>query len=89
MAFGIVSADFGYWYLGVGSLFGGGEILVIAIPTLLPLVFLLSMSCPCLCYDEIKSEHAHNRHTRGGGGGGVKLLHSSNCSSYPFIIDIT
>ena len=48
--------------------FGGGELLAIVIPTLAPLVFLLSLSCPCLCYDEIKSEHAHNRHT----GGGVK-----------------
>ena len=33
-----------------------GEIFIekkcsIAIPTLVPLVFLLSMSCPCLCYD--------------------------------------
>ena len=46
--------------------FDGGEILAIDIPTLAPLVFLLSLACPCLCYDDIKSEHAHNRHTRGG-----------------------
>ena len=46
--------------------FGGGELLAIAIPTLVPLVFVLSLYCPCLFYDEIKSEHAHNRHTRGG-----------------------
>ena len=47
--------------------FGGGEILAIAIPTLVPLVFLLSLDYPCLCNYDIKSEHAHNRHTRGGG----------------------
>ena len=63
-----------YWWmpLTIGDLvlaaFGGGELLAIAIPTLVPLIFLLSLSFPCLCYDEIKSEHAHNRHTRGGGG---------------------
>ena len=45
--------------------FGGEELLAIDIPTLVPLVFILSMFCPFLCYDEIKSEHAHNRHTRG------------------------
>ena len=47
--------------------FGGGGILDIAIPTLVPLVFPLSLACPCLCNDKIKSKHAHNRHTRGGG----------------------
>ena len=46
--------------------FGGGEILTIDITTLAPLVFILSMASPCLCYDKIKSEHAHNMHTRGG-----------------------
>ena len=58
MAFGIVLAAF-----------GGGKILAIAIPTLTPLVFLLSLDFPCLCNDDIKSEYAHNMHTRGGGGG--------------------
>ena len=57
--------------LAIGTLvlaaFDGGELLDIAIPTLLPLVFLLSLACPCLCNDEIKPEHAHNRHIRGGG----------------------
>ena len=47
----------------------GGELLDIAIPTLVPPVFLLSLACPCLCNDEIKSEHAHNRHVRGVGWG--------------------
>ena len=47
--------------------FGGGELLDIAITTLVPLVFLLSLAFPCLCYDEIKSEHAHNRHNGGRG----------------------
>ena len=59
--------------LAIGTLvlaaFGSGEILAIDIPTLVPLVFLLSLACLCLCNDEIKSKHAHNRHTRGGGGG--------------------
>ena len=68
MDFGIVLADFGCWVLAD---FGGGELLAIAIPTLKPLVFLLSLSCPCLYNDDIKSEHAHNRHTRGEGGRGV------------------
>ena len=44
---------------------GGGELLDIDIPPLVPLFFLLSLACPCLYYDEVKSEHAHNRHTRG------------------------
>ena len=61
---GIVLAAFGCWVL---SAFGCGEILAIAIPTLRPLVFLLSLACLCICNDDIKSEHAHNRHTRGGG----------------------
>ena len=65
MAFGIVLAAFGYWDLGVGSLWRWGAI---AITTLVPLVFLFSLACPCLYNDEIKSEHVHNRHTRGGGG---------------------
>ena len=57
--------------LAVGTLvlaaFGGGGLLDIAIPTLVPLVFLLYMDFPFLCNDEIKSYHAHNRHTRGVG----------------------
>ena len=64
MDFGIVLAAFGCWVLAE---YVGGEILAIAIPTLVPFVFLLSMACPCLCNNDIKSEHAHNRHTRGGG----------------------
>ena len=63
MNFGIVLAAFGCWVLAA---FGGGEILAISIPTLIPLVFLLSLACPCIYNDDIKSEHAHNRHTRGG-----------------------
>ena len=59
--------------------FGGGELLGIAIPTLLPLVFILSLDCPCLCNDEIKYKHAHNRHTKGGGGREhIKRLNNSN-----------
>ena len=58
--------------VAVGTLvltaFGYGELLDIAITTLVPLVFLLSMACTCLCNDDIKYEHARNRHTRGGGG---------------------
>ena len=61
--FGIVLDACGCWVLAA---FGGGELLGIAIPTLIPLVFLLSLDFPCLCNDDIKSEHAHNRHTRGG-----------------------
>ena len=57
--------------LAIGTLvltaFGGGELLDIDIPTLVPLVFLLSLDFPCLCNDEIKSEHAHNKHTWGEG----------------------
>ena len=60
--------------LAVGTLvlaeFGGGVILAINIPTLVPLVFLLSLGFPFLFNDDIKSEHAHNRHTRRGRGGG-------------------
>ena len=60
--------------LDIGTLvlaaFGGGELLDIDIPKIVLLVFLLSLACPCLCNDEIKSEHAHNRHTRGEGGRG-------------------
>ena len=48
--------------------FGGGEILDIDITTLVNIAFLLSLAFSCLCNDEIKSEHAHNRHTRGLGG---------------------
>ena len=57
--------------MAVGALvlaaFGGGELLAVDIPTLVTVVFLLSLACPCLCYDEIKYEHAHNKHTGGGG----------------------
>ena len=56
-------AAFGCWVLAE---FGSGESLDMAIITLIPLVFLLSLACPCLYNDDIKSEHAHNRHTRGG-----------------------
>ena len=70
------------------SAFGGGELLDINIATLRPIVFLLSLACPCLFNDDIKSEQVDNRHTRGGGGG-VKLLHNSNCSSYTLSIHIT
>ena len=50
----------GYFWLplSVGTLvladFDGGELLDIDIPTLVPLVFLLSMACPCICNDDIK-----------------------------------
>ena len=47
--------------------FDGGELLAVAIPTLVPLVFLLYLACPCLCNDEIKSEQ-HTTGTPGGGG---------------------
>ena len=63
MDFGKVLAEFGCWMLVD---FGGGELLAITIPTLITLVFILSMACPCICNDEIKYEHAHNSHTRGG-----------------------
>ena len=56
--------------LAIGTLvlaaFGGGKLLAIVVPTLVPLQFLLSLACPCLCNDDIKYEHAYNRHTRGG-----------------------
>ena len=64
MDFGIVLANFFCWVLAA---FGGEELLDIAIPTLIPLVSLLYLACPCLCNDDIKSDHAHNRNTRGGG----------------------
>ena len=58
--------------LAIGALvlsaFDGKELLAISIPTLLPLAFILSLYYPCLCNDDIKSKHAHNRHNRGGGG---------------------
>ena len=60
---GIVLAAFGCWVLAA---FGGGKLLDISITTLIPLVFLLSLACPCPCNGDIKSERAHNRHTRGG-----------------------
>ena len=50
------------------SAFGGEKILAIMITTLVPLVFLISMDCPCLCNDDIKYDHAHNRHNRRKGG---------------------
>ena len=49
----------------------GGGLLDIYIPTVVLFVFLLSLYFLCLCNDEIKYEHAHNRHT---GGGGVLLI---------------
>ena len=64
----------GYFWLPLvfGTLvlvaFGGGELFPIDIPTLVALFFLLYLTFPCLCNDDIKSEHAHNRHTREGGG---------------------
>ena len=64
MAFGIVLASFVCWVLAALC---GGEILAISIPTIITLVFILSLACPCLYNDEIKSEHAHNRHTSGEG----------------------
>ena len=64
MTFGIVLAAFGCWVL---ASFGWGELLAATIPTLINIVFLLSLACPCLCNADIKSEHAHNRHTRGAG----------------------
>ena len=67
MAFGIVLAAFGCCDLGVGRLWRCKK-LDIDIPTLVTLVFLLYMAFPCLCNDEIKYEHAHNRNNRGGGG---------------------
>ena len=57
MDFGILLADFVCWVLAA---FGGGELLDIDITTLVPIVFLLSLACPCLFNDDIKSEHAHN-----------------------------
>ena len=59
-------AAFGFGTL-VLEAFGGGKILYIAIPTLVPLVFLLSLACYFLCSDDNKSEHAQNRHNREGG----------------------
>ena len=56
--------------LDIGTLvlaaFDGRELLDISIPTLIPLLFILSMACPCICNDDIKYEHAQNRHTKGG-----------------------
>ena len=63
MDVGIVLDAFGCWVLAA---FGGGELLAIVIPTLRPPVFLLSLACPCICNDDIKSEHAHNRDTGEG-----------------------
>ena len=51
------------------SAFGGGGILSIAIPTLVPLVFLLSIYFPCLCNEYIIYTYAHNRHIRVRGEG--------------------
>ena len=59
--------------LAIGTLvlaaFGGEELLDVSIPKLVPLVFFIFLDCYCLFNDGIKSEHANNRHTRGGGGG--------------------
>ena len=65
MAFEIV---FGCLWMMVLEAFGDEELLAISIPTLVPLVFLLTRACSCFCNDEIKSGHAHNMHTKGGGG---------------------
>ena len=64
VAFGIVLDAFVCWVLAD---FGGGELLAIAITTLIPLIFILSLACSFLCNDDIKYEHAHNKHNRGGG----------------------
>ena len=57
--------------LTVGTLllaaFGSRELLDIDISTLVRPVFLLSLPCSCICNDDIKYEHAHNRHTVGRG----------------------
>ena len=45
--------------LGVGSFWWWGTIGR-------TLVFLLYLACPCLCNDDIESEHVDNRHTGGG-----------------------
>ena len=66
MAFGIVLDAFGCWVLAA---FCGGELLDIDITTLIPLVFLLYLDLHFLCKYDIKYEHAHNIHNRGGGGG--------------------
>ena len=72
-----------HWLLGVGSLWRWGTLGRL-------LVFLLYLACPCLCNDDIESEHADNRHTRRGvEREHVKVLHNFNCSSCPLIIDIT
>ena len=63
MVLGVALAAFGCWVLAA---FGSEELLDIYIRTLIPLVFLLSLAFPCLYNDDIKSEHAHNRNTRGG-----------------------
>ena len=68
--FGIVVAAFECFGLAA---FGGGGVLAISIPTIIPLVFLLSLACPCICNDGIKSEHAHNRHNREGGERACKM----------------
>ena len=75
MDFWIVLDAFGCWVL---EAFGSGELLDIAITTLISLLFLLFLACPCLCNDDIKSEHAHNIHTGGGGGEHVKWIHNPN-----------
>ena len=52
---GIVLAAFGYWVLAA---FGGGELLA-------DLLSFFSIWL-ALCNDDIESEHADNRRTRGG-----------------------
>ena len=53
--------------MAVGTLllgdFDGGELLDISFPTLVLLVFLLSLYFNFLCNDDTKSDHAHHRHT--------------------------
>ena len=71
MAFGVVVAVFGCWDLGVGSLWWWG-LLDVVITTLVPIVFILSLAFLCICTDDVKYDHAHNSHSRGGGRKHVK-----------------
>ena len=53
--------------------FGGGEILDIAIPTLVSLVFLLYLAFPCLCNDTIFYLVMHITGTPEGGERAFKV----------------
>ena len=68
MDFGIVLAAFGCWVLAA---FGGGELLDIAIPTLRPLVFLLSLAA--LVYAMIILNLSMQTTGTPGGGGACKV----------------